>query len=958
MAQLIGGIAGLIFIAYAPGWAWSRLFCRERDPLSRHYDRLIASALWSGWLALLLAATHRFSLGLHLLLTALFCAAGLGLARWRGPGDELEAAPPARAEIGLHVALLLLFALTVARPFETILGGRDAGVYPNIGYRIAATGSITQTEPTIAQIARDRLSEDESLKRPAEQAFTNFIGKQEPQRYSAERYTQPSFFINTEQDALDGKMTPGFFHLYPAWIGLWTALFGMRGGLVATGYLGLLGGWSVAMAARRMSDPARRTVTAGFALAFMLLNALQIWFSRYTTAEAGAQMLLWSGLAAWARFADLGPESPRRRARAWYGLLAGLALGQLLLMRLEFYWGAGPLILYLAWQALRRRWTAGESWMAGGLAAMLLHGAIHIRTVAWTYFLDNTWGKFQDFALLSRLVHGWYNPLLQDIRSNNKKGHTIFLNDQRFYVELAVAAVALLALLVVVFRPNVLRRGAELAARGRRPLLAAAIALLVALAGYGYFIRPQHLGLDALIHPIENRALWESYIGAPLPVPFDAYPTQRQRAIVLGNMVRVGWYLSPLGIALGLAGVALWLWRDLNRRTWLVLGVALAYGIFPIDDTYGTAEQVYPYIARRFLPGTIPLFSLGAAWLIGWLATRGGWRRAAGYAAGGLLILFLVATGWRSALHVEYGGALDGVESLAKRIEPDAVVLMRGGDRDTPTNIATPLRYGFNRDALVVYSPDPLPYREQLAGQVKNWLAAGRPVYLLLGVNGGSFNLPGLTLEDRGLFDLKVREWQQLQSQKPFSAGPIRFTYRLYALQVLDAEPTLPLTIDLLDFQYQAGGWYPFEQDEIPVTDREYSTGEPYMWSNGSASLLLPATAQPTTLTLRLGTGKLPPSLQAEADAGKLQVCPKLIPLDPAVPAPALACQAVASPDGAAPLGWALPPLPAAAKLWRLQLDSRTWRPAEHSAELRLPSNDQRQLGVQWYGARLAPLSP
>ncbi|HYF62432.1 MAG TPA: hypothetical protein VD886_06435 [Herpetosiphonaceae bacterium] len=944
MLQVLLGLLCFPILMYLPGWAWSRAFHTPADWLGRQYERLVASALWTGWLAFGLAEVGALRLWLHLALTLLFCAAGWALGRRRAaaqmapaPLAQLDETGRPRWETPLYVVVLGVFALLVARPFETVLGGRDAGVYPNTAYAIARTGGIVQTEPLLAEIAANRLSADPAVREPAAQAYTNLFAPQEKERYTATRMTQPGFF-STDEAVLEGKIYPQGFHLYPVWLAVWTLLFGAYGGLMATGYLGLLGAWSVAMVGRRVVAGRTGAVIGALALLLLCFSTLQIWFSRYTTAESGTQMLLWGGLAMWINLVRL--DAVPGRSRAWYAALTGLAIGQLILIRIEFHWGVGPLALYLLATFVRRRWTRGDTVLALSLGAMLLHGIVHILTIARAYFLDTTWGKFQDYAIISRLAQPLYNPILQEIRTNNKKGHTIYASTPRLLVELALVGLAAGLIWALWRRPGFSRRVEALAERWRRPLLGLAVAGLLGLAAFAYFIRPQHLSLDAVLHPLDNRAAWASYIGAPLPIPFDQYPKQAQRAVVLGNMVRLGWYLSPLGIGLGVLGLAAWIWRDLNRRSWMVLAVGVFYGAFSILDTYGTAEQHYIYIARRFLAGAVPIFTLGAAWLLAAMlaARRRIWR---GLALAGALaqLAFLVGTGWRAARHVEYAGAIDAVAALAERIEPNAIVLMRGGDRDTPTNIATPLRYAHNREVLVVYSPDPTPYRQQLAAQIASWQSAGRPVYLFLGSNGGIFDLPGFALEDRFLFDLPLPEWQQLQIQKPFTAGQIRFTYRMYALRPAQAPPA-DGPIALTDYRWQAGGFYPVEYDP-PAAG---AAPQAYAWTNGAARLLLPAHPRTATLTLDFRLGLLPPSLQGRP----VEVCPTIQGLEKDAVATPLPCASLPAGDPAS-LSWDLPAAPGSTTM---TLVSRQWSPNQYAAEYATPPNDARTLSIQWIGGQ------
>ena len=193
-------------------------------------------------------------------------------------------------------AILLLFVFLVTPPFETIIGVRDAGVYANAGFIMARTGSLTFTDPLVAQIAADQQSPDPSLADAARQAETNVLGVQNAQRFIATRLRAAGFFID-QGDLARGRVVPQGLHLFSAWIGLLAAFFGMHGGLLAPAVTGLLGVWSVALLGRRIAGPWVGLLAA----LFLALNAVQVWFSRYSTAETTAQFLIFAGLYAFAR---------------------------------------------------------------------------------------------------------------------------------------------------------------------------------------------------------------------------------------------------------------------------------------------------------------------------------------------------------------------------------------------------------------------------------------------------------------------------------------------------------------------------------------------------------------------------------------------------------------------------------------------------------------------------------
>src|SRR6185312_16307535 len=85
-------------------------------------------------------------------------------------------------EVAAFAVVGLLFAVLIARPFEVVLGVRDAGVYANIGFAIVRTGGIVQHDELVAQIGSDQSSGDPEVRAAAAQAETNFLGVQHPER--------------------------------------------------------------------------------------------------------------------------------------------------------------------------------------------------------------------------------------------------------------------------------------------------------------------------------------------------------------------------------------------------------------------------------------------------------------------------------------------------------------------------------------------------------------------------------------------------------------------------------------------------------------------------------------------------------------------------------------------------------------------------------------------------------
>jgi hypothetical protein len=832
--------------------------------------------------------------------------------------------------------------LLVARPFEVVLGARDAGVYTNSGFAIAATGGIVQHDALLQQIGQDESSADPDLRAAAAQAEHNLLGNQNAERFIATRLRLSGFQI-WAGDLDEGRVVPQFLHLYPAWIALLTSLLGLHGGLLATGLLGFLGVWSAGMLGRRLAGPWVGLLGA----LFLALNGVQVWFSRYSTSEACAQFLCFAALYGFAVMQGEGrktkdgriPQRPTPNPQpltsnpqlVFGGLIAGLAAGQLALARIDFFVLVLPLLLYIAYMALTRRWGAPLWALTGGLAAMLLHALLHILFISRAYFFDTLYARLQDqSAILYYLTLPFLPPVLRNIFETNARS-AVLRRPLRLPIELG-----LLALLVIGF--VLLRRNGrpqrwfeQLSLRYRRGLLRLGAALIVLFGIYGYLIRPQILTPQMLaiapgcLAPAQLRApsgdclALQGYIGAPIQPPehpnqvaywLGALPTVLQGhalpprgqasfapgnpgdsekiGIAQANMARLGWYLSPLGVVLGVLGFALW-WRyGLTRASWLFLIVSLISAFFFLRLAYGTTDLTYIYILRRYVPVVYPAWSLGMAYATVALARRTaddgrrtndeGQNRSAGvrlpssvfrlssvFALASIvltlaLIGFFVVTNRPLYAHIEYQGALDQLTAIVGRYGFGAndVLLFRGEGRDTPDLVVTPLKYAYGLDAFAIRSDNPGKYAQDLARYVQRWQAQGRQVYLVLGPNG-AVELPGLRPERLGPLSLHLPEFQQLRDQKPRGVQNFVFDFVVYRLATSTAAPA-PAAVAVDDFRAQVRGFYHPEQ----------IGGQALAWTDGGAVLRLPwpRDGKPQTLTINLSPGTTRP-----ASLGPAQAC-------------------------------------------------------------------------------------
>lgn len=662
-------------------------------------------------------------------------------------------------------------------------------------------------------------------------------------------------------DVAQGVSLPQFFPLHSVWLAIFYSLGGLWPALASLALWGALGVLGVYLAGRWALGP----FPAALGAIGLMLVAPQVWFSRYTTSEALTQSLVWALLAAFAIYVRDG-FPPR------LGALAGLALGGVLLTRIDT-----PFLLALpaglaAWFLVSRRhsrWAGRRRGLAAFFTPALVLGALaafYAAQFAWPY-VRNTAGVL---------------PLLRPLLAA---------------ATLAVVAVGA-AWLVARRRRLDMNAPTVMAALSRgRAVLALAI---VGLGLWAYFVRPL----------FGAGATWSVWYGATV-----TYAPQL-------SLVQLGWYLSPVGVALAVAGAALAAWRAPWSRVWLLLAVGLFFSVLYLANPINNPRHIY--VMRRYVPVVLPAFTLFAgyalAWLGGWLkeARPGGrplagaarfWRPVAAVALGAAMLVAILPVTWRVAAGREMGGAVAQLGALAARVEPNAVLVFR--DADPVGNGAffgTPLQFIFGRDAVSLYDvSDPTRYRRAFEA----WQSQGRPVYLLLSEGATLPGAESLALTPKERVQLSLSALEATLDTPPSAWTAYRPSASLYRLGATGGGRVDVGNVDALAV---VDGLYAAEGDG----------SLDFRWTNGDAVVRVATAPGATRLRLRL--------------AGRPG---QVTPLDIAIDG-----RAVGRLDVRSDLAEYLLPLPADLALGstaEVRLVSPTFTPG---------GADQRQLGilVDWLG--------
>ncbi len=658
MVTLLKALASAVLLLLLPGYltrlAWfPRLPSDEpQDALSFLVEVLLFSLVWTGGWGVVLAHLGWFSLtGLWLISLGYGIAVGVWL---RAAGRPLSV--PLRVDWRSGVPVLFILVLGSVfffRPHEFIFGGADAGVYVNLGANIARTGAWRIRDPVIAQL-------------PSE--LYPGVFREHPPSMIPQYVPLPGTYLT---DGSTGEVTPQFYPLHPVWLAIFYAIGGLRLSLFATPLWGLLACVMVYFAGKASFGFRVGLLSA----TLLILTATQIWFSRYPTAEVLTQLLLFGGLYAFARHLDQSQRS------SWWGVLAGLALGQALLVRLDLYFLLAVPLGYGVYLRLERRFDRGYWAFTIPFLLQLVYSL--------TFAVSRTWPYFYNVYSFSLRALPMFWPYL-------------------------VGAGILGILGVIAVESRVFGRWEErdgLRRVWRWGARSLAVVVLL-LAVYGYFVRPH------LANPVASYYYWYGDHQVPNVEQF--------------NFVRLGWYLTPLGLVLAVAGAILVLWRDLDARTTLLMGMGLFFSVLFIHSSRNNPHHIY--VMRRYVPVVIPFFMMMAAYALDAIGICCvGYRRWVASALTILLAAWLLYNARVVVRHVEYAGLVDQFRELVQMLGDEPAVILFNDARpvSSAATVGTPLRYiqGFTvLDLQETHLDVPL-----LAEQVKGWQADGQQVWVVAG---------------------------------------------------------------------------------------------------------------------------------------------------------------------------------------------------------------------------------
>jgi hypothetical protein len=694
---------------------------------------------------------------------------------------------PSRSDL-LPLLLVGASALLFFRPHEFILGGADAGVYVNTGMNLARTGALQIDDPALALIPTSARGEFLRRAQPASQV---------------DWLRMPGYYV---ADVSTGKVVSQFFSVQIVWIAIGSWIGSISGALLATPLFAAAG--VVALYYVVYTLLAVRVLAFGAAI-LLMINPTQVWFARYPTAESLTQFLFLAGFYFFTRFV-MTPS---------YGLafLSGSTLAAIFLARIDAFPILLPLGVYL-------------------VIAIVRSPRRNVDFVFWLTFVALTGAA---------LAHAWFfsRPYVLETASG------VFSIGAAALPQIAVGGLALLAVFLVLFVFLTRDRSFRLVESGdgtklvdkipsASNLLVAirllawqkrfAVALafgLVLFAAYAYFVRP-------LVEP------GRTFVYGPSNTVLRTYDGE--------NLVRIGWYLSPLGVFLAVAGAALLVARQLSRRTLFVLSASLLFTAMYVWNIANNPHHVYAM--RRYVPVVMPALSLFMAYALHFSWCKWGCVAAGKIAVAGAVV---IVVGYmfiaRSLLYtvIEYDGAVEQLSRLATIMPAGSVAIF------THTGwgevFGTPLTYIYGRDTFALQHP--LPDAESLRAALEAWGSHGREVYWIIDTETSPAPPSDYVPLSAGEVSVDVPTLEQPYEYPPAQVLRLRANLTIYHLmpskEYWDASLARPFEIGAEELGVFGDGFYPIETS---------SDGGHFRWTSDRTSLSTAYTflAIGRNLTLRL----------------------------------------------------------------------------------------------------------
>lgn len=596
-------------------------------------------------------------------------------------------------------------------------------------------------------------------------------------------------FVGWYFDDADATLArPQFFPFHPVLLAVGMSLGNVPAALLMTPLAALLGIAALYFLARQLFGKPVAFLSA----LFLTVTSTQIFFARYPTTEPLTLLLLFSGFLAFQILWDDPDASP-----AW-GAFGGAALGAAILTRIDLPLVVAAIVVALVLRRWQRKWSAAWRLFALTFLFFFVQFVLVSWLISWPYVWNTYYAIYTVAVRSAWLVGAGVAGLLALILS------ALVLGTERF------------ALWVRKLESSSLLRWSL-------------AALLIALSVYAYFLRP-------ILEPARSAVAWPGDI---------RYPILNGQ-----NWVRLGWYLTPLGIALATAGIAIIVVRERLTRIAVVIGIGVLTTFQYVYNILNTPYHIYAM--RRYVPIVIPMLWIFAAYAIVALPRLP--RSWLTYGARGAIVLALVSGLIYQDRYVlparDFADSFRQLNELQAQLHPNAILLIaEPAEALFGDTFGVPLQEMFGHPIATVRvdgsAADPLDAsgQEERYAQITAFLdaltafaaAQQRPIQLLAVDSLDPVVRDHLQLQPAGAYGFTTQMLMNTYTDFPSVTQTVHYGIEIYDVSIGEDQQqeatVIEADIGSIDAAYIGSGFYA----------KEFIPGAPTMrWTGESASVTLP----------------------------------------------------------------------------------------------------------------------
>ena len=326
------------------------------------------------------------------------------------------------------------------------------------------------------------------------------------------------------------------------------------------------------------------------------------------------------------------------------------------------------------------------------------------------------------------------------------------------------------------------------------------------------------------------------------------------------NLVELGWFLSPLGLALATAGIMWLTFSGLDEQIAPFYFITLTVSSFFIYNKM--IDPSYMWAVRRYVPVVIPAAVIMMSYTLYRLSAQ---FRRAGIAVSCILVIALAAhsviEGGHLFLHREYRGFIDFCEEFAERFDEDDVLVC------DDYWLATPLYFIYGKNTLQVsdqHSSRAIPKCRRAAELMSKWVEEGKDVYHI--THRKRIFTEQLDFVPVGEMQFKKVKLERSKKHLPRQIRSSSLTVRVFKaekIEMADIGGDDEYVVDIGDSAFGLiGGFY--SSDEYRSGAGERLLMSDMRWTGPNAKVIIPwfGNDKASKLTLKMSGGR-PESIPA-----------------------------------------------------------------------------------------------